>query len=70
MTVFFELRLKPLKMTFERGVEKLRQMHVIDWKSGHSKHKSLTAATAEQLEIFKKLEVPKPTTKSLVVSDF
>ena len=70
MTVFFELRLKPLKMTFEKAIYKLRQMHVIDWKSGHSKHKALTAATAEQLEIFKNLEVPKPTTKSFVVSDF
>lgn len=70
MTVFFELRLKPMKMTFEKAVGKLRQMRVIDWKSGHSKHKALTSATAEQLEIFKNLEVPKPTTKSFVVSDF
>ena len=70
MTVFFELRLKPLKMTFEKAKGKLRQMHVVNWKSGHSKHKPLTSATAEQLDIFKNLEVPKPTTKSFVVSDF
>jgi len=70
MTVFFDLRLKSLKTTFEKGMERLRQLNVIEWRTGHSKHKALTAATVEQLEIFKKLEVPKPTTKSLVVSDF
>lgn len=70
MTVFFELRLKSLSMTFESAVEKLRQMHVIDWRSSHSKHKAITTTTAEQSEIFNKLQVPRPTTKSLVVSDF
>lgn len=70
MTVFFEMRLKVLKMTIERGFEQLRQIHVIDWKSGASNHKAITVASEKQLEIFRELKVPKPTTKSLVVSDF
>ncbi len=70
LTVLFELRLKSMKMTFERAKQKLRQLHVIDWKSSKNRHKALTQTTPEQLEIFKQLHVPKPTTKSLVVSDF
>lgn len=70
ISTLFNLRLRPIEMTFQRAAQQLRKMHVVDWKSGKSNHKALTAITAEQLEIFKTLQVAKPSTKSLVVSDF
>jgi len=70
INILFNLRLKGMKMTFEKAVAKLRTIHVVDWQSGKRKNRALTSAKADQLEIFKTLKVPHPTTKSFVVSDF
>ena len=70
LTVFFNLRLKKTKISFEKAFSKLRRISVVTWQSGHSHHQALVAPNDEQLEIFKALKTPKPSMRSLVVSDF
>ena len=70
LTVFFELRLRVMQLSFERAVEKRSQLHVVTWRSGNRKLRALTSATPDQLEIFGALKVSKPVINSFVVSDF
>jgi transposase len=70
LTVFFNLRLKKTKISFEKAFSKLRRINVVTWQKGHSHHQALVVPNDEQLEIFKALKTPKPSMKSLVVSDF
>lgn len=69
ITVLIDKRLKASRTTFERAFEKLRKIGVVTWRSGNSYSRALSVADAEQSDIFKALRVPKPTIKSLVVSE-
>lgn len=65
MAVLFEKRLQGLKLTWERAMEKLRRVAVIDWQQGDVSRKALVKIKPEQLEIYQAIGSVKPSTTSL-----
>ena len=65
MAVLFEKRLQSIKLSWEKAMEKLRRIHVIEWENEGRLRKGLVKVKDEQIEIFKALGVPKPTVDSL-----
>lgn len=54
-----------LDMSWEKGVEKLKRLHVVEWTTQNRHRLGLTKTTSEQQEIFDLLECPKLTIDKL-----
>lgn len=65
IAVLFEKKLKGLKMTWERALEKLRRIAVIDWQQSGVSQKALVKVNPEQMEIFNAIGSAKPTIATL-----
>jgi len=61
----FEKRLSGLKMSWEKAMERLRRVVVVEWENEGRRRKGLSRVHGEQLEIFKELGSSKPTLLSL-----
>jgi len=69
MAVLFEKRLKGLKLTWERAIEKLRRIQVIEWVTEGRRRKGLIKTKQEQLSIFNCIGTTKPTVTALSQRD-
>lgn len=65
LACFFEKKIKSLDMSWEKGVEKLRRLHVVEWTSKDRHRVGLTKTTSEQQDIFDLLDCPKLTIDKL-----
>jgi transposase len=65
MAVLFERRLGGLQLTWERAMEKLKRIQVIEWEGKNRERKGLVRTKPEQLEIFQAIGSPKPTMAAL-----
>ena len=65
MAVLFEKRLVSLNITWERAMEKLRRVKVVEWENKGRNRRGLTKVHAEQLTIFQAIGAKKPTILSL-----
>jgi len=65
MAVLFERRLSNIKLSWERAMERLRRIVVVEWENEGRRRKGLSRVHAEQLEIFKEIGSSKPTLMSL-----
>ena len=65
LSVLFEKRLESIKLSWEKAVEKLRQISVIEWTAGNRKRNGLVKCHEDQLNIFNLIGCSKPTLKSL-----
>ncbi len=59
LACLFEKKIHNLEMTWEKGVEKLRRIHVVEWRTKDRYRVGLTKTTSEQQEIFDLLNCPK-----------
>lgn len=59
MACFFEQMIKNLEMSWEKGVNKLKRIHVVEWTARGCPRKGLTKTSSEQQEIFNLLGCPK-----------
>lgn len=65
MAVLFEKRLRGLQMTWERAMEKLRPIAVVEWSQKGKQMRGLVKVKSEQMEIYKAIGSSKPTMASL-----
>lgn len=65
MAVLFERRLSNIKLSWERAMERLRRIVVVEWENEGRRRKGLSRIHGEQLEIFKEIGSSKPTVMSL-----
>ncbi|MCD6375215.1 MAG: hypothetical protein J7L94_06775, partial [Caldisericaceae bacterium] len=65
MAVLFEKRLSGLKLSWERAMERLRRVVVVEWENEGRRRKGLSRVHDEQLEIFDEIGSSKPTLLSL-----
>ncbi len=65
MACLFEKRIGKLQMTWEKGVRKLRRLHVVEWTANSRHRVGLTKADKVQTDIFSLLGCSKPTIDKL-----
>ena len=65
MAVLFEKRLSGIKLSWERAMERLRRVVVVEWENEGRRRKGLSRVHGEQLEIFNEIGSSKPTLLSL-----
>lgn len=65
IAALLERRLEPIKLSWEKAIQKLSCQKVIEWKSEKGSRKALTKTKPEQLEIFSMIGSRKPTINSL-----
>ena len=65
MAVLFERRLSDLKLSWEKAMDRLRRIVVVEWENEGRCRKGLSRTHGEQLEIFEKLGTSKPTLLTL-----
>ena len=65
ISYLLERLIKPLDLSWERGLEKLRRQQVIIWNKEGKTYQGLTKANNEQLEIYKNIKTSNPSLQSL-----
>ncbi len=65
MAVLFERRIARLKLSWEKAMQRLKEIMVIEWESDGRRRKALTRTHGQQLEIFELLGTSKPTINAL-----
>ena len=65
LAVLFEKRLEHLQLTWQRAMQKLRRLHVIEWSRNGQKVRGLVHPTAEQLDLFQAVGAKRPTVLDL-----
>ncbi|EHO41114.1 transposase IS4 family protein [Caldithrix abyssi DSM 13497] len=65
MAVLFEKRLSGIKLSWQRAMESLRRVVVVEWENEGRRRKGLSRVHVEQLEIFQEIGSSKPTLLSL-----
>ncbi|MFQ6052472.1 MAG: IS1634 family transposase [Candidatus Hydrothermarchaeota archaeon] len=65
LAVLFEKRLEPLKLSWEKAMEKLKRIQVIEWEADGRARQALVKTRPAQMQIFKAVGTVKPTLASL-----
>lgn len=65
MAVLFEKRLESIKLSWEKALDKLRRIQVVEWENEGRLRRGMVKVKTDQIEIFKSLGIPKPTVASL-----
>lgn len=65
MAVLFEKRLEHLRMSWQRAMQKLRKIQVIEWSQDGRKVRGLVHPNREQLDLFEAVGAKRPTVLDL-----
>ena len=65
LAVLFEKPLEHLRISWQRAMQKLRKIHVIEWSRDGRKVRALVHANREQLDLFRAVGAKRPTLMDL-----